>query len=48
MVTEQFEFSGSNNTKLHAVIWWPEGDVHSVLQVTHGMTEHMGRYEVLA
>ena len=48
MVTERFEFSGYNEMKLHAVIWWPEGKAHSVLQITHGMTEHMDRYETLA
>ena len=48
MVTERFEFSGYNNTKLAAVIWRPEGNVQSVLQITHGMTEHMERYEALA
>lgn len=48
MIAERFEFSGYDNTKLPAVIWWPEGTVKSVLQVTHGMTEHMDRYEALA
>lgn len=28
--------------------WLPEGEVKYVLQVVHGMTEHMGRYEKLA
>lgn len=48
MVTERFEFFGYKNMKLPAVIWWPEGNVTSVLQITHGMTEHMDRYETLA
>ena len=30
------------------MIWQPEQDVKAVLQVTHGMTEHMGRYERFA
>lgn len=29
-------------------MWLPEGKVHSVLQITHGMTEHIGRFEILA
>lgn len=33
---------------LHGVIWQPEGEIKAVLQVTHGMTEHVGRYEVFA
>lgn len=28
--------------------WSPEGEPKLILQVTHGMTEHMGRYEELA
>lgn len=45
---ENFEFNGYNETALPAVIWQPEGEVKVVLQITHGMTEHMGRYEALA
>ncbi len=33
---------------LHTVIWQPEQNVKAILQITHGMTEHMGRYETLA
>lgn len=33
---------------LPGVLWLPEGEVIVVLQITHGMTEHMGRYETLA
>ena len=33
---------------LHAVIWHPEDSVKTVLQITPGMTEHMGRYEDFA
>ena len=48
MKTETFEFTGYNGTNLPAVIWQPEGEVKSVLQITHGMTEHMDRYEGFA
>ncbi len=34
--------------RLPAVIWQPEQDIKAVLQITHGMTEHMGRYERFA
>ena len=37
-----FEFKGT--TPLPAYLWLPEGQVKAVLQITHGMTEHMGRY----
>ena len=48
MKTETFEFAGGNGTNLPAYIWLPEGEVKAVLQITHGMTEHMGRYEAFA
>ena len=44
---ECFEFAGSGGQVLPAVIWQPE-TVTAILQVTHGMTEHMGRYEDFA
>ena len=45
---EYFTFLGFEGKTLPAVIWRPEGQVKVVLQITHGMTEHMGRYEKLA
>ena len=45
---EYFEFIGHGKTVLPAVIWMPEQGIKAVLQVAHGMTEHMGRYESLA
>lgn len=30
------------------MIWLPENEPKAILQITHGMTEHMGRYERLA
>ena len=43
-----FEFVGHGALALPAVIWQPEQEIKAVLQITHGMTEHMGRYESLA
>jgi len=48
MKTETFEFAGYSGTNLPAYLWLPDGEVKAVLQITHGMTEHMGRYEALA
>lgn len=48
MKTEFFEFEGHRGIKLPAVLWMPDGDPKQMLQITHGMTEHMGRYTVLA
>ena len=47
MKTDFFEFS-SENKLLSAVAWLPESEPTAVLQITHGMTEHIGRYETLA
>ena len=48
MIRELFEFAGYGEAKLPARLWMPDGEVKAVLQITHGMTEHMGRYEVFA
>ena len=31
--------------QLHTIYWIPEGDVKAVLQIVHGMSEHMERYD---
>ena len=48
MRKETFEWTGFGGKRLPAVIWLPEGDAACVLQITHGMTEHIGRYEAFA
>ena len=48
MKTERFEMKASDGTALQAVLWKPEGNLRAILQITHGMTEHAGRYEKLA
>ena len=48
MKTETFKFAGYNGISLPAYLWLPDGEVKAVLQITHGMTEHMGRYEAFA
>lgn len=48
MTTEYFEFTGCRETIFHGVLWLPDGEVKAVLQIAHGMTEHMGRYEAFA
>ena len=48
MKKEVFDFAGYEGQHLHACLWLPDGDVRAVLQITHGMTEHIGRYETLA
>lgn len=48
MKSETFEFTGYNDKSLPAMLWQPEGETKAVLQITHGMTEHIGRYEAFA
>ncbi len=45
MSTEEFCYDSSNGkTKIHAVKWIPENEVKAVLQISHGMLEHIKRY----
>ena len=48
MKLERFEFTGQGGMKLPACIWLPEGEAKAVLQIAHGMTEHIGRYASFA
>ena len=48
MKTETFVFSGYNDSILPAMLWQPERETKAVVQITHGMTEHIGRYEDFA
>ena len=50
MKREDFTFeSRDNQTKLHAVRWEPEGiEPIAILQIVHGMAEHVERYEDFA
>ena len=41
MKREHFDFSGQNKTALPGYIWLPEGEVKAVVQIAHGMTEHI-------
>ena len=46
---EFFIDSRDNVTKLHALRWTPDsGNVVAVVQIVHGMSEHVERYEKLA
>ena len=48
MKTEFSMFDAADGARLPAYIYLPDGEVKSVLQLTHGMTEHMGRYKTTA
>ena len=44
MNAEAILFTGANGITLPGMLWTPDGAPRLVLQVAHGMTEHMGRY----
>lgn len=48
MKREFFYPSRDGVTAIHAIEWVPEGEVKAVLQICHGMTEYIGRYEEFA
>lgn len=47
MKVEDIKF-GEKQALLPGRIWTPEKDLRMVLQISHGMTEHICRYEKLA
>jgi len=48
MKIHKINFERNNQITLSAKIWEPEGEAKALIQITHGMTEHIGRYETLA
>ena len=40
--------SSDGKTKIHAVKWIPEKEIKAVLQISHGMLEHIERYDEFA
>lgn len=51
MMVEKNEFyiySTNNSNKLHVIIWKPMDQVKAILQISHGMSEYVDRYDRLA
>ena len=48
MKAKEIRFTGANGVSLPGIIWYPMCSPTMVVQITHGMTEHIGRYEELA
>ena len=45
----EFQFpSWDGESSIHAMLWRPEGDPRGVVQLIHGMSEHIERYEPFA
>ena len=46
---KEFYFPSSDGyNQLHVVEWLPEGEPKAVLQICHGMVEHIQRYDEFA
>ena len=46
---KEFYFPSKDGlTQIHAIEWIPEGKVKAVLQIAHGMVEHIERYSDFA
>ena len=48
MHTEVLSFTGADGITLPGRLWTPDSAPRLVLQIAHGMTEHMGRYDGFA
>lgn len=49
MRREDFNFpSADRETEIHSVRWIPDGEIHAILQIAHGMVEHIERYAPFA
>ncbi len=49
MKKNEFHFKSCDGiTQIHAIEWIPEGEVRAVLQICHGMVEHINRYDEFA
>ena len=49
MKKEEFIYkSNDKKTDIHGVKWLPEKEVKGIIQIVHGMTEHILRYEEFA
>lgn len=45
----EFEFLSSNMyTPIHGKLWIPKGDIKAIVQISHGMQEHIDRYDEFA
>ena len=45
MKAKEIKFTGANGVSLPGIIWYPLCSPTMVVQITHGMTEHIARYD---
>lgn len=44
MISEQSTWTGSTGAELECFYWKPDGPIAGIIQIVHGMAEHMARY----
>ena len=47
-MTEEFFLQSNGGGRLHCACWKPEGEIRAVVQLIHGIAEHICRYEAFA
>ena len=46
---QHFQYASADRlTQIHAIWWIPDGEIHGIIQVVHGMQEFIDRYEEFA
>ena len=45
---KEFYLDSCGGGRLHCAIWTPEGEPKAVVQLIHGIAEHIGRYDEFA
>ena len=45
---KEFYLDSCGGGRLHCAIWTPEGEPKAVVQLIHGIAEHIGRYDDFA
>ena len=49
MIKNEFYYqSADKKTQIHAIEWKPEKEIKGIIQIAHGVTEHIARYEHFA
>ncbi len=48
MKEEIYYKSNDGITDIHAIIWKPTNEIKAIVQISHGMVEHINRYETFA
>ena len=44
----QERYISSDGSKLHVIIWEPQGEIRAIMQISHGMIEYIRRYDHFA